>query len=255
MGGQGARGLTGDVPGGMPGDPPGDAAPAVAPRGSPKARILAIADAVSPVIYSANFPGNLPPFDVILSAGDVPGATLEFVATKSSVTPLYVLGNHGDGYIRDSQTDELRLPGGCLNAHLKLIEVNGVVVLGVEGSARYRDGPQQYSEREYAAMLSRLAPRLWLSQKRRGRAVDVLLTHAPPLGPNAGDDFPHRGVPAFTAFHRRWRPLVHVHGHVHLSGSNAARAYVSPEGVKVVNAYEFTLIDVPDDLATNTGRP
>ena len=206
--------------------------------------MLAIADAVSPVIYSSNFPGNLPPFDVILSAGDVPGETLEFVATKSTTTPLYVLGNHGDGFIRDSDTDELRLPGGCINAHLKFVYVVGVMVLGVEGSARYREGSQQYSEREFDVMLARIAPWLWLSQRRRGRAVDVLLTHAPPLGPNAGADFPHRGVPAFNAFHRRWRPLVHVHGHVHLSGSTNPRSYVSAEGVKVVNAYEFTLIDI-----------
>jgi len=217
------------------------------PRGAANARILAIADAVSPFVYSPNFPDNLAPLDVILSAGDVPGDTLEFVATKARVAPLYVLGNHGDGYIRDPDTDALRLPGGCVNAHLRLVEVNGVMVLGVEGSARYRDGPQQYSEREFASMLGRLTPRLWLSQKRRGRAVDVLLTHAPPLGPNAGADYPHRGVPAFNAFHRRWRPAVHVHGHVHLPDLNAARSYVSPEGVKVVNAYEFTLIDLPRD--------
>lgn len=229
---EGARGLTGGE------------APAAGQRDPAQARILAIADAVSPVIYSTSFPGNLPPFDAILSAGDVPGDTLEFVATKTSTTPLYVLGNHGDGFIRDSVTDELRLPGGCINAHLKLIEVAGLVVLGVEGSARYRHGDQQYSEREFAIMLARLSPVLWLSQHRRGRAVDVLLTHAPPLGPNAGADFPHRGVPAFNAFHRRWRPQLHVHGHVHLSGANAPRSYVSPEGVKVVNAFEFTLIDI-----------
>jgi hypothetical protein len=241
--GEGERGLTGECQ------------PAEVAGGPATARILAIADAVSPVIYSSNFPGNLPPFDLFLSAGDVPGDTLEFVATKARTTPLYVLGNHGDGFIRDQDTDELRLPGGCVNVHLKLVEVDGVVVLGVEGSARYRDGPQQYSEREYAAMLGRLAPKLWLSRKRRGRAVDVLLTHAPPLGPNAGEDFPHRGVPAFNAFHRRWRPLVHVHGHVHLSGGTSARSYVSPEGVTVVNAYEFTLIDVPDDPRPSAGGP
>lgn len=235
---QGERGLTGDGP------------PAAAPLGSANARVLAIADAVSPVIYSSNFPGNLPPFDVILSAGDVPGDTLEFVATKAHTTPLYVLGNHGEGFIRDADTDEFRLPGGCINVHLKLVEVEGLMVLGVEGSARYRDGPQQYSEREYAAMLRRLAPRLWLSRRRRGRAVDVLLTHAPPVGPNAGEDYPHRGVPAFNDFHRRWRPLLHVHGHVHLNGSTTPRSYVSPEGVRVVNAYEFTIVDLPGDQSS-----
>jgi len=230
-------------------------APARAAARSPKRSILAIADAVSPFVYSTNFPQNLPPFDVILSAGDLPGDVLEFVATKTTVPPVYVLGNHGDGFIRDATSDELRLPGGCINAHLQVVEVNGVVILGVEGSARYRDGDQQYTEREYAMMLARLAPRLWLSQRRRGRAVDVLLTHAPPMGPNAGPDYPHRGVPAFNAFHRRWRPLLHVHGHVHLSGSNAERRYVSEDGVEVVNAYEFTVIDLPsDDVSGSDGR-
>jgi len=227
--------------------------PAAVTAGSSPTTILALADAVSPFIYSTGFPGNLPPFDVILAAGDLPGDLLEFVATKSSVPPVYVLGNHGDGFIRDPDTDELRLPGGCINAHLRIVEVNGVVILGVEGSARYREGEQQYSEREYARMLARLSPRLWWSERKRGRAVDVLLTHAPPLGPNAGPDFPHRGVPAFNAIHRRWRPLVHVHGHVHLSGSTAARSYISEEGVKVVNAYEFTLFGLPRDGASGSG--
>lgn len=215
--------------------------------------ILAIADAVSPFIYSTSFPGNLPPLDVILSAGDMPGDVLEFVATKAHVPPVYVLGNHGDAFIRDPHTDEPRLPGGCINAHLRLVEVNGVVILGVEGSARYREGDQQYSEREFGRMLARLTPQLWLSRRRRGRAVDVLLTHAPPLGPNAGQDFPHRGVPAFNAFHRRWRPLLHVHGHVHLSGSNAERSYVTDDGVRVVNAYEFTVVELPGNAGAGDG--
>jgi hypothetical protein len=75
--------------------------------------------------------------------------------------------------------------------------------------------------------------------------VDVLLTHAPPQGPHAGADYPHRGVAAFNRFHRAWRPRLHVHGHVHLSGANAPREYVTEEGVRVVNAYDFALIDLP----------
>jgi hypothetical protein len=228
--------------------------PVAATAAPSETTILALADAVSPFIYTTGFPGNLPPFDVILAAGDLPGDVLEFVATKASVPPVYVLGNHGDGFIRDPHSDELRLPGGCINAHLQLVEVNGVMILGVEGSARYREGDQQYTEGQYDRMLARLAPRLWLSQQRRGRAVDVLLTHAPPLGPNAGADFPHRGVPAFNKFHRRWRPLLHVHGHVHLSGGSTERAYTSEDGVRVVNAYEFTVFALPRDSTPSGTR-
>lgn len=208
-------------------------------------RILVLSDVVSPVVYSRNFPGNLPPFDVVLAAGDLPGYLLEFVATKTTVRPIYVLGNHGNGYVRPADGSEARLPGGCVNAHGRVVEVGGLLVAGVEGCMRYRPGPQQYSEVEMRLFTARLAPRLLFNRWRRGRAVDVLLTHAPPLGPHAGDDFPHRGVKAFNRFHRTWRPRLHVHGHVHLSGANAPREYVTEEGVRVVNAYDFALIDLP----------
>ncbi|MBW7916656.1 MAG: phosphohydrolase [Trueperaceae bacterium] len=207
-------------------------------------RVLAVSDAVSPVVYSNNFPGNLAPFDLVLSAGDLPGVVLEFVATKTRVAPLYVFGNHAVGYVRDPVTDEPRPPGGCVNVHLKVVEVAGLLVVGMEGCLRYREGPHQYSQAAYRWMVVRLAPRLWWNRLRRGRAVDVLLTHAAPRGPHEGADHVHRGVAAFNLFHRLFRPRLHVHGHVHLSGANAPRSYVTAEGVRVVNAYEFTLVDL-----------
>lgn len=207
-------------------------------------RILAVADAVSPFVYSENFPGNLPPFDVVLSAGDMPGHVLEFLATKLRVAPIYVLGNHGNGYLRDPHDGTPSLPGGCINVHGRVIEHQGLLIAGIEGSPRYRPGEHQYSDLEMEAIAARLAPRLAWNRLRRGRALDVLLTHAAPKGPNEGDDRPHRGVAAFNRLHRWWRPRLHVHGHVHLNGANAPREYVTDEGVRVVNAYEFTLIEL-----------
>jgi len=199
---------------------------------------------VSPVIHSPNFPDNLPPFDLILSAGDMPGEVLEFMATKARVAPHFVLGNHAVGLLREADgAAPSRRPGGCVDVHLRYVEVAGVTVLGVQGSARYRDGPFQYTEREFAVMLARMTPRLLLERRRRGRAVDVLLTHAPPVGPAAGPDHAHRGVPAFNDFHARWRPLLHVHGHVHLEGARP-REHVTEHGVRVVNAFGYTLIDL-----------
>ncbi|MEX2536505.1 MAG: metallophosphoesterase [Trueperaceae bacterium] len=207
-------------------------------------RILAVADAVSRVVYSERFPDNLGPIDVVLSAGDMPGHVLEFMATKLRVPPVYVLGNHGNGFLRDPATDTLTLPGGCINVHRRVVEVGGLLIAGVEGSARYRPGNQQYSEFEMTLHCASLAPRLAWNRLVKGRALDILLTHAPPQGPHEGEDYPHRGVPAFNRFLRRWRPRLHVHGHVHLSGANAPREYVTDGGVRVVNAFEFTLIEL-----------
>lgn len=207
-------------------------------------RILAIADAVSPFVYSRNFPHNLPPFDLVLSAGDMPGHVLEFIATKLTVQPVYVLGNHANGYLRDAHDGTPHLPGGCINAHGRVIEHQGLLIAGIEGSARYRPGPHQYAEWQMELMAARLGPRLALRRATRRRGLDVLLTHAAPKGPHEGADRPHRGVPAFNRIHRLWRPRLHVHGHVHLSGANARREYLAEEGVRVVNAFEFTIIEL-----------
>ncbi len=206
-------------------------------------RVLAIADAVSPIIYSQNFPNNLPEFDLVVSAGDMPGHVLEFIATKLKIPPVYVLGNHANAYIRNSDTDEVSLPGGCINAHRRIVEINGILIAGIEGSARYRPGPHQYTEWQMATMVRALTPRLLMNKWRKGRAVDILLTHAPPKGQHEGKDFPHRGVAAFNKFQKRWKPRIHIHGHVHLNGANAPREYVTEEGIRVINAFEFTLIE------------
>ncbi len=207
-------------------------------------KILAISDVVSPVIYSENFPGNLPPFDLLLAAGDLPGYLLEFLATKLTIEPIYVLGNHANGYLRDAGGGEPRLPGGCFNAHGRLLNVGGVLIAGFEGCPRYRPGPHQYSEGQLGRMVDAMTPKLLWNRARLGRAVDILLTHAPPKGPHEGDDYAHRGVAAFNRFAVRWKPKLHVHGHVHLGGANAPREYRTEAGVRVVNAYDFTLIDL-----------
>lgn len=207
-------------------------------------RLLLISDEVSPVVYSQNFPGNLGPLDLILSAGDIPGYLLEFLATKSTVPPVFVFGNHAYGKVRDPVTEELHAPGGCIDAHLKVVEVGGLLIAGVEGSLRYKDGPYQYSQRQFSAMTRRLYPKLRWNRWRRGRAVDVLLTHAPPRGPNEGSDRVHEGIEVFNEFHRLWQPRLHVHGHVHLVGANAPREYVTDEGVRVVNAFQFTVVEL-----------
>lgn len=207
-------------------------------------RILAIADEVSPFVYSENFPGNLPPFDIVLSAGDMPGYVLEFVATRLTTQPVYVLGNHCESVIRDTATGETRPIGGSINIHGRVLEVGGLLIAGIEGSARYRPGPHQYTEWQMQMMTRRMAPKLLYNRARYGRAVDILLTHAPPKGPHEGADYPHRGIAAFNRFAKVWQPKLHVHGHVHLNGANAPREYVTDEGVRVVNAFGFTIIDL-----------
>jgi hypothetical protein len=66
-----------------------------------------------------------------------------------------------------------------------------------------------------ARKLVRIAER---PRRKDGRGVDVLLTHAPPLGLGDRDDPPHRG---FECLHRtvgQLRPKWLLHGHIHPHG-------------------------------------
>jgi hypothetical protein len=210
----------------------------------PGLRILAIADVVAPSIVAEDFPRSLPPFDLLLAAGDLPAHVLEFVATHLDTPPVYVRGNHAEDDLRDPH-DGVRTPvGGCIDAHGRVVEVGGLLIAGIEGSAWYRPGPCQYTERAMEWHALKLVPRLACHRLRRGRRLDVLLTHAPPLGPHAGSDRPHRGVPAFNRIHRWWRPRLHVHGHVHLDRAPARREYMTAQGVRVVDACGVTLLEL-----------
>jgi hypothetical protein len=51
-----------------------------------------------------------------------------------------------------------QLPGRCVNAHGRVIELNGVLIAGFEGSPRYRPGPHQYREWQMQLMTRKLPP-------------------------------------------------------------------------------------------------
>ena len=82
-------------------------------------------------------------------------------------------------------------PAGPVHA-----EVLGVLMLlaGVEGCLKYNDGPFQYTQAEMWARVFLLIPGLLRNHLRRGRYLDVFVTHAPPAGIHDGDDLPHRGI-------------------------------------------------------------
>jgi hypothetical protein len=207
-------------------------------------KILAVADTVARSVHHENFPASLPPFDLVLAAGDLPGHVLDFIASKVDTPPVYVIGNHAEDFLRDPHDGRPHPVPGCINVHGRVIEHRGLLIAGIEGSLRYRPGPHQYSDGQMEAFAARLAPRLVWNRLRHGRALDVLLTHAAPCGPHEGPDRPHRGVAAFNRLHRWWRPRLHVHGHVHLNRADGRREYVTQEGVRVVNAYGATVIEL-----------
>ena len=74
----------------------------------------------------------------------------------------------------------------------KIYVHEGVRILGLGGSMRYKPGGWQYTEREMRRRIRRLWPKLlW------NRGFDILVTHAPAYSINDGRDLPHQGFKAF----------------------------------------------------------
>ena len=195
-------------------------------------KILVVADVKSPYYFDCYTPGKLKDFDLILSCGDLSKEYLEFLVTMARCPLYYVPGNH-------DETFDLHPPEGCESIDGRLVEYNGVRILGLGGSYQYRPGKQQYTERQMASRIRRLT---WTIRRHRG--FDILVTHAPMRGVNDLDTPAHRGFECFSDLIDRWQPKWFLHGHVHLNyGMNLPRKAERGQ-TQIVNAYEYQVIEI-----------
>jgi hypothetical protein len=137
----------------------------------------------------------------------------------------FVAGNHDpdvSGYTtaRSGLTLKAGLPAeppwppGAVNADGRVVDVAGLRLAGLGGCVRYTDGPNHYTQRQQRRRGRRLVTAARWHKFRDGRSVDVLLTHAPPLGVGDDDDDAHRGFAGHLDLIDRLRPPVLLHGHV-----------------------------------------
>ena len=194
-------------------------------------KILALADVESQYYYDYYTPGKLDDFDLILSCGDLPKSYLEFFVTLSNCPLLYVRGNHDDTFLESP-------PEGCECVEDRIFVYNGVRILGLGGSFRYRDGENMYTEWQ----MKRRIRRLWLQFLKYG-GFDILLTHAPARHVNDFDSLSHRGFDCFRTLMERYKPDFFVHGHIHRNyGANIPRMSQFDE-TTVINAFEHYVFE------------
>ena len=198
-------------------------------------RILAVSDEESRYLWDFYEDGKLDGIDLILSAGDLDPHYLSFLATFSSVPVLYVHGNHDDKY-------EKVPPDGCICIDDKIYVHEGVRILGLGGSMRYRPGDHQYTDME----MRRRVHKLWFPLLRRG-GFDILLTHAPAYQLNDGRDLPHQGFRVFNTLMDKYKPRFFIHGHVHMNYGRQHQRYDQYGPTHVINAYERCIFDYEDD--------
>lgn len=175
--------------------------------------------------------------DLVLGCGDLPSNYLENVVSFLNVPMVYVPGNHDSNSIRVA---------GARSADGRIVEVDGMRILGMGGSRRYKDvGRHQYTEAQMRRRILRTAPWWLLGGLLGERGVDILLTHAPPFGIHDSADLAHVGFRAFLTLMRLAKPRLMVHGHVHAIPNLEVTESIYQETM-IVNVYPYRVIELTD---------
>lgn len=224
-------------------------------------KALAVSDQIDPRIHSATLRDRMPDVSIVFGCGDLPARYLEFLADALNRPVYYVLGNHLEELTRQGEHGKPYQPMGCIDLGGKVVrdETSGMILAGVPGSPRYTDGEeQQYTEAQITWMLFKMAPRLCWNRLRYGRPLDILVTHSPPRDVNDREDPPHRGFKALRRFLKRYHPVYHLHGHVHLY-DRSVPSEVDFERTRVVNVYPYKVMeffaDADGRVAPPNGHP
>ena len=198
-------------------------------------KILAIADEESKYLWDYFDKKKLEGVGLIISCGDLDPRYLSFLATFSKAPVLYVHGNHDKKY-------KQMPPEGCICIEDRIYVHEGIRILGLGGSMRYRPGPHQYTEKQ----MRKRVKKLWFQLFRKG-GFDILVTHAPAYQMNDGRDLPHQGFQVFKTLMEKYKPKYFLHGHVHLSYGRGHKRYDKYQDTHVINAYERCVFEFEDE--------
>jgi Icc-related predicted phosphoesterase len=200
-------------------------------------KILSLSDRIVNEIVSPDSASRFADVDLVLGCGDLPYYYLESVVDRLKKPLFYVRGNHASE-IEYSHKGNRRGPWGATDLHRKVVHTNALLIAGFEGSLRYRPGPFQYSQGEMWRMVFALLPRLLWNRIKHGRALDILVTHAPPWGIHDQPDLPHQGFKAIRWLLKYVKPSYHFHGHIHRY-SEESPVQTRYENTWVINSYAF----------------
>lgn len=208
-------------------------------------KILAVSDRVLDRIYCSNLRERYPDVEMVIGCGDLPYYYLDFLVSALDVPLLYVLGNHDGGPQYTSDKRELTGVSGGTYIHGQVVDINGLLVAGLNGSMRYRPrAPYMYTETEMRRQVARLVPGLLWNRRRHGRYLDILVAHSPPFGIHDRKDLPHTGFKVFLQLMRVFKPRYLLHGHIHLYRRDIATQTKVGE-TEVINVYPYRQLEIP----------
>ena len=195
-------------------------------------KILFLADEESKLYWDYFRKEQFEGIDLIVSCGDLKPEYLTFLATMVPVPLLYVHGNHDDKYDR-------RPPEGCICIEDRIYNFNGIRILGLGGSHRYKTGENQYTEAQMARRIAKMSLKI-----KFHHGFDILVTHSPAYGFHDGEDRCHRGFASFNRLIDTYHPKYFVHGHVHMNYSRKFPREDMVNETRVINAYQRYIIEI-----------
>ena len=199
--------------------------------------ILSVSDIETGFIHSPQIREYFKDVDLVISCGDLPYSYLEYIVSMLNIPLYFVHGNHGGPEY--SQWGARSEPGGGINLHRRCKQdESGLLLAGVEGSNRYNNGPNQYTQSEMWGNVFNLVPRLMLNHLQYGRYLDVFVSHASPWGIQDADDLPHLGIKAFRWLIKVFQPAVNLHGHIHVYRSDTVTC-TEEKNTWVINSYGY----------------
>lgn len=136
--------------------------------------------------------------DAIITLGDLTYFEIRDLESINSVPKLGVYGNHdARGYMEQL---------GIINLDSKVYQINGITLVGFEGSIRYKENPD-------AIMLTQEESLLKAESLPN---ADILICHSPPFGIHDQDDLPHNGLNGINRYIEKHSPKHMLHGHTYV---------------------------------------
>lgn len=162
-------------------------------------------------------------YDVCLLLGDISGNYLDMILKYVPIEKIYgILGNHDEYGLLESRN--------IRNIHSKVININGVKILGFEGSSRYKTGNiPMYSQEESIKIL------------RKCDIADILISHDSPYQLySKANDKAHCGMKGITKYLKKNKIYLNIHGHHHINTK-----LVLSNGTNVIGVYRCAMIQFP----------
>lgn len=194
-------------------------------------RIMVLADEENKSLWDHFEKSKLDGIDLILSAGDLSPKYLSFLATFTKAPVLYIHGNHDVRY-------EKTPPEGCICIEDDIYVFNGVRILGLGGSKRYKEGPHMYTEKEMVKRTKKLRYKMW-----RNKGFDILLTHSPAYKLHDADDLPHTGFKCFLDLIDKYNPKYFIYAHVHATYGGKFKRRSSYRDTIAINGFDKYIFD------------